>query len=86
LVNPGFPWLRVRALAVAIGSILVVGPSVVSAVSGGAPRDPYRSAIVIEADSNNVLSEEEADRAVYPASIVQLMSLRVVRVKSRAGE
>jgi D-alanyl-D-alanine carboxypeptidase (penicillin-binding protein 5/6) len=49
-------------------------------------RDPYASAIVIEADSNQVLHAEDADRAVYPASIVKLMTLRVVLDKISAGE
>ncbi len=48
--------------------------------------DPYSSAIVVEADTNQVLYAEHPDKSVYPASIVKLMTLRVVLDKIEAGE
>jgi len=54
--------------------------------SVSASGDPYSSAIVIEADTNQVLHAENADKPVYPASIVKLMTLRVVLDKIESGE
>jgi len=41
-------------------------------------RDPYYSAVVIEAGSGRVLWEDHAGAEAYPASMVKLMSLFVV--------
>ncbi len=40
--------------------------------------DPYRGAIVMNADTGEVLFEDHADRVGYPASMVKLMSLLLV--------
>ena len=41
-------------------------------------RDPYVSALVIDADSGKTLFEENADAQVYPASVLKLMNLYVI--------
>lgn len=47
--------------------------------------DPYAGAIVIDADSGNVLFEDKADQPGYPASIVKLMDLLIVIEKIEQG-
>jgi D-alanyl-D-alanine carboxypeptidase (penicillin-binding protein 5/6) len=71
-----------------IGACLVTLTFLNEALASGetTARDPYASAIVVEADSHQVLHAENADRAVYPASIVKLMTLRVVLDKISTGE
>lgn len=41
-------------------------------------KDPYVSALVVEADSGKVLFEDHADTIVYPASVLKLMDLLVI--------
>jgi D-alanyl-D-alanine carboxypeptidase (penicillin-binding protein 5/6) len=41
-------------------------------------KDPYVSALVIDADSGKTLFEENADAEVYPASVLKLMNLYVI--------
>ncbi len=41
-------------------------------------RDPYSSALVIDAETGKTLFEENADATVYPASVLKLMNLYVV--------
>lgn len=41
-------------------------------------RDPYLSALVIEASTGKVLFEENADAPAYPASVLKLMDLYIV--------
>ncbi len=41
-------------------------------------RDPYASAIVVDADNGKVLFEDRADLPVYPASIVKLMPMLIL--------
>ena len=41
-------------------------------------RDPYISALVIDADTNQVLFEDNAGAVVYPASVLKLMDLLVI--------
>ena len=58
----------------------------VSAVLG-APisRNPYLGAIVIDANSGNVLFEDGADRPAYPASMLKLMDLFIVLDRVKQG-
>jgi D-alanyl-D-alanine carboxypeptidase (penicillin-binding protein 5/6) len=41
-------------------------------------KDPYVSALVVEAESGKVLFEDQADTVVYPASVLKLMDLLVI--------
>ncbi|MFW2366095.1 MAG: D-alanyl-D-alanine carboxypeptidase family protein [Desulforhopalus sp.] len=41
-------------------------------------KDPYVSALVVEADSGKVIFEDQADTLVYPASVLKLMDLLIV--------
>ena len=41
-------------------------------------KSPYVSALVIDADTGNVLFEDNADARVYPASVLKLMDLYVL--------
>jgi D-alanyl-D-alanine carboxypeptidase (penicillin-binding protein 5/6) len=48
-------------------------------------RDPYVSALVIDADSGKTLFEENADAKVYPASVLKLMNLYVILDRIEQG-
>ena len=48
-------------------------------------RDPYASAIVLNADNGEVLFAEHADAAVYPASVLKLMVLYVILDRVQQG-
>ena len=48
-------------------------------------RDPYVSALVIDAASGTTLFEENADAGVYPASVLKLMVLLVVLDRIEQG-
>ena len=41
-------------------------------------KDPYVSALVIDADTGKVLFSDQADKVVYPASVLKLMNLLVI--------
>ena len=49
-------------------------------------KDPYVSALVIEADSGKVLFAEQADTVVYPASVLKLMSLLIIEKQLEQGK
>ena len=48
-------------------------------------KDPYVSALVIDADSGKTLFEENADAQVYPASVLKLMNLYVILDRIEQG-
>ncbi len=41
-------------------------------------QDPYKSALVIDADTGQILFEDHAETVVYPASVLKLMDLLVI--------
>jgi D-alanyl-D-alanine carboxypeptidase (penicillin-binding protein 5/6) len=49
-------------------------------------RDPYYSAVVIDADSGAILKEDHAAAQAYPASMVKMMNLFIVLDDVRAGK
>ncbi|MBI3986458.1 MAG: D-alanyl-D-alanine carboxypeptidase [Lentisphaerae bacterium] len=49
-------------------------------------RNPYLGAIVMDADSGQVLFEDNADGVGYPASVLKLMDLLIVLEKAKAGQ
>ena len=48
-------------------------------------KSPYVSALVIDADTGNVLFEDNADARVYPASVLKLMDLYVILDRIEQG-
>ena len=48
-------------------------------------KDPYVSALVLDADSGKVLFAEQADTTVYPASVLKLMNLLVIEKELEQG-
>lgn len=79
-------WGVCAALSVAEAQQPGVGPKEKPAARKVAPspavpsvaRDPYHSAIVIDAASGRVLLEDNADARAYPASVLKLMNLLLV--------
>ncbi|GAB6192968.1 D-alanyl-D-alanine carboxypeptidase family protein [Desulfocastanea catecholica] len=49
-------------------------------------RDPYISALVIEADSGQVLFEDNARTVVYPASVLKIMDMLVILDQIEQGK
>jgi len=49
-------------------------------------KDPYVSALVVEADSGKVLFAEHADTVVYPASVLKLMNLLIIEKQLEQGK
>jgi len=49
-------------------------------------RDPYVSALVIDADSGKVLFSDQADTIAYPASVLKLMNLLVILKQLEQGK
>ena len=84
LVQRSAPFKRCAFVGACLATLTILSSAWAS--DGTTARDPYASAIVVEADSHQVLHAENPDRAVYPASIVKLMTLRVVLDKISAGE
>ncbi|MBW1635477.1 MAG: D-alanyl-D-alanine carboxypeptidase [Deltaproteobacteria bacterium] len=71
-------------------SILIVFLAVQITWAGRAPvkkiaRDPYASAIMLNAETGEVLFAENADATVYPASVLKLMVLYVVLDRVEKG-
>lgn len=51
----------------------------------GRSADPYLGAIVVDADTGDVLFEDHADEQGYPASVIKLMDLLVILEQIDAG-
>lgn len=49
-------------------------------------QDPYRSALVVDAETGKVLFEDHADTVVYPASVLKIMDLLVVLEQVEQGK
>ncbi len=72
--------LVVVALLVVFGTALVA-PAKVATVA----RDPYLGALVLDADTGQVIFEDNADAVGYPASVLKLMDLLIVLEKVQQG-
>ncbi len=48
-------------------------------------RDPYASALVLDADTGEILFEDHAETSVYPASVLKLMVLLVLLERIEQG-
>lgn len=74
------------ALRIFLVSLIALG-----AASAAAPgtrsvaRDPYLSAIVVDAATGRVLFEDNADATAYPASVLKLMDLLLVLESVKEG-
>lgn len=49
-------------------------------------KDPYASALVIDAETGKVLFSDQADKVVYPASVLKLMNLLVILKQLEQGK
>ncbi|MCX6357355.1 MAG: D-alanyl-D-alanine carboxypeptidase [Candidatus Aureabacteria bacterium] len=85
-----------RDLAILIAvSCAIITPAVAKkgASTGGGGRakipartgSPYLGAIAVNADTGEVLFEENADAECYPASIIKLMDMLIIQEKIEAG-
>jgi D-alanyl-D-alanine carboxypeptidase (penicillin-binding protein 5/6) len=68
------------ALAFVFGSALAVSAKVETVA-----RDPYLGAIVLDADTGQVIYEDKADAVGYPASVLKLMDLLIILEKVQQG-
>lgn len=60
-------------------------------VAGRAPittlaEDPYASALIMDSESGQILFAENADKVVYPASVVKLMDLLILLERIEQGK
>jgi D-alanyl-D-alanine carboxypeptidase (penicillin-binding protein 5/6) len=83
--------MRIRFLsfviAAGIATSLVIARSSSAALEDArvTPKDPYIGAIVMDADTGEVLFEDNADAPVYPASVVKLMDMLIIEERIEQG-
>ena len=63
----------------------LVWAMLIPAARGAISRDPYLGAIVLDANTGNVLFEDGADRPGYPASMLKLMDLFIILDRVQQG-
>ena len=71
------------ALLIAV-LLCLAGPAHAQGLPGRS-ADPYLGAIVVDADTGDVLFEDHADEQGYPASVIKLMDLLVILEQIDAG-
>jgi D-alanyl-D-alanine carboxypeptidase (penicillin-binding protein 5/6) len=77
---------RPKCAAVAAIALAVCGPAEAKrAPIAERVGDPYAGAVVVDAESGEVLFEDRADAFGYPASVIKLMDLLVILDRIRAG-
>lgn len=78
---------RSLAAAIAIALVFASGPSAFARVkkANTIARDPYLGAMVIDADSGQILAADNPDAKAYPASVLKLMNLLIILEKIQAG-
>ncbi|MEW6290594.1 MAG: D-alanyl-D-alanine carboxypeptidase family protein [Thermodesulfobacteriota bacterium] len=76
-----------KRLALCILFLVLLAPAAMAARTplNVIAKDPYVSALVIDADSGKTLFEENADAEVYPASVLKLMNLYVILDRIEQG-
>lgn len=75
------PALRIILVAlVALGAATEAAPG-----TGSVAREPYLSAIVVEAGTGRVIFEDNADAVAYPASVLKIMDLLLVLESVKEG-
>jgi D-alanyl-D-alanine carboxypeptidase (penicillin-binding protein 5/6) len=71
---------------VAAGLLVVFGLAwSASAKVPAVARDPYLGAVVLDADTGQVIFEDNADAVGYPASVLKLMDLLIILEKVQQG-
>lgn len=80
LLRVGFACLLCAAVLALPGAAFAARRAPAAPAPGGDDKDkpPFKAAILIEADSGQVLEEQNADEKLVPASIVKMMVMLVV--------
>ncbi|MFH1969339.1 MAG: D-alanyl-D-alanine carboxypeptidase family protein [Verrucomicrobiota bacterium] len=75
------------ARGIVIALVLASGTPTLARIKKGhtIARDPYVSAMVIDADSGQILAADNPDAKAYPASVLKLMNLLIILNKVQAG-
>jgi len=78
---------RSLAVGIVIAFVLASGTPALARIkkSNTIARDPYVGALVIDADSGQVLAADNPDAKAYPASVLKLMNLLIILDKIQAG-
>ena len=72
---------------IVIALVLALGTPALARIkqSNTIARDPYVGALVIDADSGQILAADNPDTMAYPASVLKLMNLLIILDKIQAG-
>ncbi|MDP2990620.1 MAG: D-alanyl-D-alanine carboxypeptidase family protein [Kiritimatiellota bacterium] len=75
------------ARGIVIALVLASGTSALARINKAntITRDPYIGAMVIDADSGQILAADNPDAKAYPASVLKLMNLLIILDKIQAG-
>ncbi|MCG2660828.1 MAG: hypothetical protein L6437_11360, partial [Kiritimatiellae bacterium] len=75
------------ARGIVIALVLASGTSALARIkkSNTIARDPYVGAMVIDANSGQILAADNPDAKAYPASVLKLMNLLIILDKIQAG-
>ena len=74
-----------KRFAAAFFLLMLAAPLAGSAKVATVAREPYLGAIVLDADTGQVIFEENADAVGYPASVLKLMDLLIILEKVQQG-
>ena len=69
------------ALSCLICQTGVCGPKITKVA-----KDPYISAVVLDADTGTVIFQDNTDKPAYPASMVKLMDMLIIMEKVEQGK
>lgn len=87
LARQGLALRRSLAGGIVIALVLASGTPALARIqkANTIARDPYVGALVIDADSGQILSADNPDAKAYPASVLKLMNLLIILDKIQAG-
>ena len=87
LARQGVALRRSLAGGIVIALVLASGTPALARIkkSNTIARDPYVGALVIDADSGQILVADNPDAKAYPASVLKLMNLLIILDKIQAG-
>jgi D-alanyl-D-alanine carboxypeptidase (penicillin-binding protein 5/6) len=82
---------RIQNITITVLSILLIGSCLFPRSAPAAKLEtrsanPYLGAIVIDADTGQILFEDKSDAKGYPASVLKLMDLLIILDKIQAGK
>ncbi len=78
--------MKLHIATALVAALAAFGPATAPAADlPGRSADPYLGAIVIDADTGDVLFEDHADEQGYPASVIKLLDLLVILEQADAG-